>query len=219
MLDVIMLSKGDDSKKRAMTQRAIKTLLNDYECRIIVVETITGINYFGCTVIHPNTKFNYNEFTKIGYKYVTAENVLFVNNDIICGKNCLKNLILALNDYPCVCPANPRLVEHNIMKEQYRVGFSIWQPAVFCGWAFMMKKTTIDEIGINKLFPTELAGWFSDNWVCEILKQNNLQSALVRDAHLEHLQSVTLKSLTKAEGNYYTEGQRENFDKLLESFE
>lgn len=221
MIDVIMLSKGDDHTKRIMTQKAINSILsNDKdEFNIVVVETITGVTYRGCTVIHPDKQFNYNKFTKIGYKYTSGDYVLFVNNDIIMLRNCTKYLKNALEIYPCVCPMNPRWPEHSKIRDEYSEGYSIWEPSRFTGWAFMMKRQTIEGLGIDKLFPNELAGWYSDNWITEVLRNNGLKSALVRSAKLEHLQSVTIKSLKKEEKDYYTNGQRTNFDKLLEGLE
>ena len=46
-----------------------------------------------------------------------------------------------------------------------------------------------------------------------------MKHALVRNAKVEHFASVTLKSLDKEEGEFYTTGQKENFDDLLASFD
>jgi hypothetical protein len=65
----------------------------------------------------------------------------------------------------------------------------------------------------------DLHAWYSDNWVAHILGNNGLKHALVRSSKVEHFSSVTLKSLDKEEGEFYTTGQKENFDDLLASFD
>lgn len=222
IVDVIMLSKGD-GKLKTMTQRAVNSIIaSEYavQFHIVVVETIKDVTYKNCTVVCPEKKFNYNEFTKIGYDFCKkGEFVLFVNNDILAEKGFCTKLIDALNYADSVSPCNPRDPEHKRLPERLNYGKSIWQPSRFCGWAFLVKRSLIDEIGIDRLFPNELHGWYSDNWFCEMLDLHNKTHALVKGSNVTHLQSQTLISLSKEEKHFYTHEQKDNYDKLLGGIE
>ena len=224
IVDVIMLSKGDTPNKRQMTQNAINSIHASefhHTFNIVVVETMPNVVYKNCVNIHPNEIFHYNKFTKIGYaKCDQSDYILFVNNDIRAHHDFVSEMLKGLEaGYHSVSPTCPRINEHRTLQGEFLEGFSIWSPARFCGWAFMMKKATVESIGLSKLFPNELHGWYSDNWVCEIMKNNGLKHALVKNAKLEHFQSMTLKSLDKEENIFYTTGQKEAFDDLLASFD
>ena len=221
IIDVIMLSKGDTPAKRSMTQNAINSIHGsefDIQFNIIVVENIPKVVYKGCTNIHPEKKFHYNEFTKIGYSHCDkSDYILFVNNDIKAYKGFASELVKALDIYDSVSPMCPRVPEHRNLPENYNEGLAV--RARFAGWAFMMKRATVDGLGLAKLFPMDLHAWYSDNWVAHILANNGLKHALVRSSKIEHFASVTLKSLDKEEGEFYTTGQKEKFDDLLASFD
>jgi hypothetical protein len=107
-IDVIMLSKGDTPAKRSMTQNAINSIHGsefDIQFNIIVVENIPKVVYKGCTNIHPEKKFHYNEFTKIGYLHCDkSEYILFINNDIKAYKGFASELVKALDVYDSVSP-------------------------------------------------------------------------------------------------------------------
>jgi hypothetical protein len=140
-IDVIMLSKGDTPAKRSMTQNAINSIHGsefDIQFNIIVVENIPKVVYKGCTNIHPEKKFHYNEFTKIGYLHCDkSDYILFVNNDIKAYKGFASELVKALDIYNSVSPMCPRVPEHRNLPEKYNEGLAV--SARFAGWAFMMK--------------------------------------------------------------------------------
>ena len=224
LIDVIMLARGERSSLRMMTQQAINSIHaseKDIQFNIIVVETIDGVTYKHCTVIHPNKKFNYNEFTKIGFSHISkdSEYVLFVNNDIKAHHDFAKHLVDGLMIYDSVSPVNPMMPQHKGLRGMFVEGFNIWHgSAEFCGWAFMMKTETVRE-NLNRFFPDEIEGWYSDNWMTDILKNEGYKHALVVRSRLDHLQSKTLRLLKKDEHDHYTTGQKDNYDKLLGGLE
>jgi len=217
-VDVIMLHL------RSMTQQAINSIHaseRDIQFNIIVVETIEGVTYKHCTVIHPNEKFNYNKFTKIGIDALPedSEYVFFVNNDIHVHKDCVKHLINALLIYDTVSPVNPMMGQHKSLRDLYTEGFNIWHgKAEFCGWAIMMKSDLAKE-NKSRFFPDEIEAWYSDNWLTDVLKNDGYKHALVKFAKLDHLESKTLRTISKEEHDHYTTGQKENYDKLLGGLE
>ena len=223
-VDVIMLARGATGHLRSMTQQAINSIHaseRDIQFNIIVVETINEVTYKHCTVIHPDEKFNYNKFTKIGINNLPedSEYVFFVNNDIHVHKDCAKRLMDALLIYDTVSPANPMIGQHKNLKQEYTEGFNIWHGnAEFCGWAIMMKSDLAKE-NKERFFPDEIEAWYSDNWLTDVLRNDGYKHALVKFAKLDHFESKTLKSISKEEHDYYTKGQKENYDKLLGGLE
>ena len=222
-IDVVMLAKGSSGHLKSMTQQAINSIHaseKEIQFNIIVVETVEGVTYKGCTVVHPGGQFNYNKFTKIGVNHLgDSEYVLFVNNDIKAHYDFAKHLVDGLLLYDSVSPCNPMMPEHNRMRGEYHEGFTIWSPARFCGWAFMVKRSLMDEIGVDRMFPDEIEGWYSDNWLCDLLQLEGKKHALVSRSKLDHLQSKTITSLDKVEHDRITIGQKKNYDKLLGGLE
>lgn len=223
VIDVIMLAMGSRSTLRMMTQQAINSIhaSSTDEFRIIVVETIEGVTYKHCTVIHPCEKFNYNKFTKIGFEAIPKDSqyVLFVNNDIKAHKGFTQGLVDGLMMYDSVSPANPMMPQHRGLRGYYVEGFGIWHgDAPFCGWAFMMKYQTVYE-NLNRFFPDEIEGWYSDNWLTDVMQSEGMKHALCVRSKLDHLQSKTLRSLDKESHDHYTSGQKDNYDKLLGGLE
>lgn len=215
MIDCIILSYARDKQLERMTQRAVNSLIADGGT-VYVVET-GNATYSGCQTIHPNTEFNYNKFMKIGINSGSNPYVFMLNNDILCKKMCLKSLVMALEEFDSVSPKNPLLPQHNQFKEHYNEGFSIWMPGHFAGWAVMMKRETIKEIGINKLLPDDFKFWYQDNVMTQVLKNNGKRHALVTSAELEHFESKTLHG--QQDKDHLTHEQKEIFDNYLESFE
>ena len=220
-IDVIMLAKGSTGNLKSMTQQAINSIHaaeKDIQFNIIVVETIKDVTYKHCTVVHPDEKFNYNKFTKIGLRHLSgADYVYFVNNDTKAHYEFAKHLVNGLLIYDSVSPVNPMMPEHRNKREQYIEGFQVRE--LFCGWAFMVKRTLLDEINHDVLFPDEIEGWYSDNWFADVLANHGKRHALVSRAKVDHLESKTIRSLSREEHDRITYEQKKNYDKLLGGLE
>ena len=224
-IDVIMLAKGDKGQLKSMTQQAINSIHaseKDIQFEIVVVESVPGVTYKHCKVVYPmQDRFNYNTATLFGLEHIRpeAEYVLFVNNDIKAHKGFTQGLVDGLMIYDSVSPANPMMPQHRGLRGDYVQGFGIWHgDAPFCGWAFMMKYQTVYE-NLNRFFPDEIEGWYSDNWLTDVMQSEGMKHALCVRSKLDHLQSKTLKSLDKESHDHYTSGQKDNYDKLLGGLE
>lgn len=222
IVDVIMLANGSKGQLRSMTQQAINSIHaseKDIQFEIVVVESVPGVTYKHCKVVYPmQDRFNYNTATLFGLDHIRpeAEYVLFVNNDIKAYQDFARHLVDALLMYDSVSPVNPMMPEHKI-RETYKEGFNVRE--IFCGWAFMLKKKTIDEIGAKRMFPSSIEGWYSDNWLSDLLQSKAKKHALVRYSRMDHLESKTLRSVSRSEHDRLTYGQRENYDKMLNGLE
>ena len=207
MIDAIMLSYAKDKIHYQMTQKAIDSVLySGGEFNITVVET-TQKKYQNCATINPNERFAFNKFLGYGYEKTTKPYLLFLNNDIEAKNNFSHGLIRGLEIYDSVSPMSPKI--HRNLKEEYTEGFDIWK--TFCGWAFMLKRETIERIGFKIFFPEFCEGWYSDNIVCDVLKKNSLKHALVKSSRLEHIGQRTLNSIPRQERDYYMQGQEEKY--------
>lgn len=218
MIDCVILSYARDKQLYRMTQRAVNSLIADFDSKIYVVETNPNIQpYAGAETIFPRKEFNYNQFLKIGISAGSNPFVFVLNNDIICLKGCQRTLMNWLDTYDSVSPMNPMLAQHKEFKQVANEGFSIWSPGHLAGWAIMMKRELINEVGIDTLFPDQFKFWYQDNVFAEVMIQRGKKHALITSAKLEHLQGKTLSGQEDKE--HLTHEQKEVFDNWLASIE
>ena len=218
MIDCVILSYARTRDLYRMTQTAINSLVGDFDgATIYVVETGNVEPYKSAQTIFPKTEFNYNKFLKIGVSSGTNPYVFVLNNDIRAHKGCMKELIRWLDTYHSVSPMNPLMPQHKRL-EVVNEGMNIWHgKAELCGWAIMLKRQTIDMIGMDKLWDDRFKFWFQDNAYAEVLKQRGMKHALIGTAKLDHYESKTLHGQENKQE--LTHDQKERFDNWLASLE
>ena len=219
MIDCIILSFARSKDLHRMTQRAVNSLVADFDgSTIYVVETKPEAEpYKSAQTIYPRHEFNYNQFMKIGIQSGSNPYVFMLNNDIICHKGCQKELIKYLDVYASVSPRNPLMPQHKHL-DAVNEGMNIWHgKAELCGWAIMIKRDTLNMIGLDTLFPSQFKFWYQDNVYAEVLKQRGLKHALISSAKLDHLESKTLNG--QPNKDELTHDQKELYDNWLESLE
>jgi len=219
MIDCIILSYARSRELHKMTQRAIDSLIADFDgVTVYVVETKDDAEpYRSAQTIYPKTEFNYNKFLKIGVSSGSNPYVFVLNNDIKAHKGCLKELMRWLDVYPSVSPVNQLLSQHREFKDVANEGYSIWMPGHLCGWAVMLKRSTIEMIGMDRLWDSRFKFWFQDNAYGEVLKQRGLKHALITTAKLDHYESKTLHGQENKQE--LTHDQKDSFDEWLGSLE
>lgn len=199
--DVVILSKADTPQMRNMTQNTINTCIagaNSLPVNVIVVEQVADIRYENAeTIYHPTgDDFCYNANCNLGARQGSADWVLFCNNDLVFTGGFLHELITA--EYPVVSPHEPkdprqRGLTVNEVGEQNARHFS--------GWCFMMKRDFWNEIdGLCEDFHF----WFSDDVTIQQCLQAGVKPMIVPKSVVNHLGSMTFKTLPQGKQEEYT---------------
>lgn len=207
LCDVIILSNAKTNALKAMTQRAIDTLLASEKPGIFnpIVMEQSQISYSNAQTIWCPNDFNYNKFANSGIRRGSAPWVCVANNDLRFVWSWFHQMMRLKADV--MSPKNPgdkRQADILSPQKGYTVGRH------FSGWCFVMKRTIWEQIGgLDEDFPF----WCADNATVEQLKAISIQPMLVPASQVQHLASVTLKTLDKAEHNELTTAQVRKFNR------
>jgi len=187
LIDLIILSKAEDAKGRAMTQKAIDSALqgsNGLPIHVIVIEG--GIAQYRNAATIPNTgKFNYNEFANQGAALGQAKWIMIANSDLIFQEGWLHELIKP--DHPIVSPHEP-----NDSRQADITADTTGDVCGkhFSGWCFMISRDLWRKIG---KFDTDVDFWCSDDVVIEQVKAAGVMPMVVKKSIVNHEGSQTLR--------------------------
>jgi hypothetical protein len=202
LVDVLILSYCKTEREYSITLAALDSLSASEESvrfNVVLVETSTesklneisdGANFGSrCKVVFPNKPFNYNEFLQIGFREFgrcSAPNLLICNNDVVFQKGFATQLVQALGTFHSVSPWCPGHHEEHFSNHfRYYPGYRT--SLELCGWAVMFRRSILQLVQFEQLFPADFEFWFQDNFYGVQLRRHNLTHALVRDAKVVHL--------------------------------
>lgn len=231
--DVVMLAWSKTEVEYAMTCEAVRTLRASSAGRInlVVVETnqglvkeswFTGPPYHDpeiSDVVFPQADFGYNDFILRGLDRIPAPGatcVMIVNNDIVFHPGCVDELVKAMGRNASASPMCP--VRHKAIWDaqppevNHLFGWHVSERV--CGWALMFRRSLLEQIGWEMLFPRALRGWWQDKWYADRMRETGVRHALVRRAVAEHLGSKSLDLLPMEENADLTHGQRGVYEAL-----
>lgn len=199
--DVVVLSNASTKQARGMTQHTIDTChkgANGLPVNIIVIEQTPGVSYADAKLVYHSEKFNFNAFNNLGARLGKADWIYFANNDLSFTNGWLHELLsLSHPVMSSLCPNDAR--QKNITRVQY--GYSNGRH--FSGWAFMVKRELLNQIGG---FDEDFPGWCADDSFIEQLRSIGIKPAIVPKSIVNHLQSVTINTLTNEERDHFTWG-------------
>lgn len=216
----VILTNTATPEIEAMTQRAIDLFKKQRNQRVevVVVETGTIVgNYIGADVIrYDGMGFNYNRAMKQGVKaamklYPSAHYIMMCNNDIEPAPDCIEQLMWQNVD--SCSPKDPTLDLH---KDYSGVLFGYRTSYVLCGWFLAIKQHVINRIGLDLLLPDELAFWYQDNWIADVLKHHGINHALISGAHCVHLASKSHGLIKDVDA--MTSGQKVFYERLKQRY-
>lgn len=216
----VILTNTATPEIHAMTQRAVDLLRRQKNQRVevIVVESNTVVSeYTGAHVIkYDGIDFNYNRSMKQGVKEAmrlqpSAHYIMMCNNDIEPAPDCVEQLMWQNVD--SCSPKDPNLDLH---KQYSGVVFGYRTSYVLCGWFLAIKQHVIKQVGVDLLLPDELAFWYQDNWIADVLKHHGINHALVTGAHCVHLESKSWDLVKNVEA--MTSGQKIFYDRLKQRY-
>ena len=187
LVDVVISSKADTPKMRAMTQTTINTCIsgaNSLPVHIVVIEQCEGVRYRHAQTVYTADEFNYNHFANRGAALGFAPWIMVANNDLIFRDGWLHQLLAA--DHSVMspkCPGDDRQKDITENTTGYDTGMHL------SGWCFMVSRQFWHEIGG---FDEGFTGWCSDDVVVEQARAHGTPPMLVPGSVVEHLRSETL---------------------------
>lgn len=222
MNHVIMLANTADKQIYLMTMAAILSVraAMGSSDQITLVETNANLKNEPWYTLPYNvdrlmfkTPFNYNAAVQFALRDLERQESDFftlLNNDIVAFSDSLWFMEKALmGGWGAVSAwSATTLVQQSIHGdiEGYRAGHT------FSGWAWMTTFKVIDGIGVENLFPEELAFWYQDNFLLDVLQKHRIRHALIRRARIDHLESRSHRLLeNQAEA---TVGQQPVYESL-----
>jgi len=159
--------------------------------------------------IVPNEAFNFNRFYNLGLEKCTAEYVLLLNNDLVFEEGSVDKMVEAFTIDPelwSVSPWEPKTHKNHKSSANLIYGYTIIK--YICGWALMVKKDLFNIIGP---YDEQFIFWYQDNDYSENLKKHGIKHALVRDAVVHHLGSVSHKTIPKGKAWDFKQGLKQTF--------
>lgn len=232
----VFLSFANSWKTRNYTLDAILSLIHstvDWNSKfgICVVETNNN-EQWGCLkpfvhVVHPNKKFNYNEFANIGISDFILNkpdfdfgHICLCNNDLYFHKGFYEHLIKLSNVYgfdslspKCGLSNSNIYLSHLTNSHEFVEGYQTARQ--LNGWCLFLKRETHDLIGG---FDEDFSFWCADDSYREQLLSKGLKHAVSVHARVDHLDdgSNTINSLNDSSLNQ--EFTRGNLDKYRKKF-
>ena len=200
-IDIVILANTSDLAHYGMTCRAITSLnysnTNNNIGKIVVVESVEydkiksdGYHYGfpRCSTIHPEQKFNYNQFLNIGISECSSDWLLLCNNDIKFHHSWLDHMTTAVGFHPEILSFSPKTPSWHLhmdlpnsgILEGYQVSKHI------CGWCILVHRSVIEKC---ELFDEQFEFWYQDNDYAMTLQSKGIRHALVCDSIVDHVVS------------------------------
>ena len=106
MIDILIVSKGENKFLRKLTQTTINTAKRNTNIplKIYVLEQIKGVSYFNAEVINYDFSFNYNRVLNYGISKTSSPFILLANNDLEFGKQWAEKLIENIGEHYSASP-------------------------------------------------------------------------------------------------------------------
>lgn len=207
IVDVIILSRANNPRLKAMTQKTIDTAIagaNQLSVNVIVIEQTPHVQYNNAQTIYHDAEFNYNSFMNLGARNCNSEWIIFANNDLIFHNGYLHELLTANNKL--VSPHEPRDPRQSDIKENT---IGTVNGKHFSGWCFMIKRDLWDNIGG---LDEDFGFWFADDSVIQQCVNKGVKPMIVKKSLVTHLGSTTFKTLDSKKKDDYTWGLTEKFN-------
>lgn len=212
-IDIIILSNGKTKELREMTQKTINSCHDselNHDFNIIVFEQEDYQDWYSrAWTINYTCDFHYNKLMNAGIQLTDSEWIVLCNNDLIFHNGwlteCLKYDYLSMS--PDMHPNGKGV------KEGYQIG----NKGEFKGWCIITNRKLYEEIG---KIDESVNFHYSDHVFADQLKAKGIKHALIKGAYVEHLESMTLNTLSKEEHLKYCETQTEIYNnKPVELYE
>ena len=205
--DLIIIVKSGLDRIHQITQHCINTCRADADVNVILVET-SGLqrSYEGVnrTIMYQGA-FNYNRALNLGLEYAEGDVHILANNDLVFHKGWsqIGELMWANNLESASAlsqsPQQKAFERGDYIYVGYDVGLHI------SGWCLFLSKEGHQKIG--KLDET-YDFWYSDNAYADQLREHGIRHGIFCNIFIDHITSVTLKTIPWRDRHRYSIGQR-----------
>jgi GT2 family glycosyltransferase len=208
MIDIIIISASKNTELIKITQNAVDTCYNSKgKFNIFVIETFKKHEYKNAKIILFKQKdFNYNKTINFALSKTNNKHVGVFNNDVVFEKNWYIELVKGFEKYDSL---SPRCEYSNNQTFGFVPGYRLRKN--INGWAICFKRSIIKKIGG---FNEDVHFWRSDDIYREQIKVARIKHALVSSSIVNHLGSLTLKTLNQKEREDKTYNQYRIFKDL-----
>ena len=193
--DLIIVACSSTPRLIQTTKNCINSAREDNaDLNIIVVETYDVIyEYENCTIIHYTEKFNYNHALNLGIEQAEGDVFILANNDIVFHQGWSQiGELMIVNSFDSASALSSDVRQRGFVRGDYIYpGYEIGLQ--LAGWCIFVTRKCIETIGkLDESFEF----WYADNMYAEQLKKHNLKHGLFCNVFVDHLISVTIKSMS-----------------------
>jgi GT2 family glycosyltransferase len=198
-IDIIILSYGQNSALRAVTEQCIASLLDSEDPQsvkfnVVVIESekmLKGYQYNNSITIYPEAHFGYNKFMNIGIELTSSKYVCLCNNDLVFRPFWATEMLKAFDTYYDLSSASPICSIHHPtigfelnsgLYAGYRNRYEV------AGWCLFLKR---DVLRIMGKLDENYRFWCADNDFANMLSSLHLGHALVSSSVVDHLEGYT----------------------------
>lgn len=198
-VDVIILANNVNDYHYSLTKKTIDTLLDtkyDVKFNIIIIESNTDSEYVfeNCLLVKPNKKFNYAEFTNLGYSMCESEWIMVCNNDLSFEPTWFEEIMKVyklnpnIKSFSSFEPNFHNQYYSSFYNENDNLYFGYHVPSVLTGWCYLHRKSVLDLIGgCDEQFDF----YFVDNDYGKMLEYYEIPHCLVKSSIVHHVTSAS----------------------------
>jgi hypothetical protein len=211
--DIIIVSNAVSEGLYALTQNTIRNLRaieGKIKYNIVFIEQTK--KDFSAKTIHYDFPFNYNKCLNLGISRTENDVLVLCNNDLHFEKGWAERLNMgfmmgyrSLSPY-CKTASRRWLPMGNHLIEGFNIGIHI------TGWCIALKRDVLKEIGG---LCEEVDFWYSDNIYGKQIEKAKIKHAIVCNAFVNHMTSLTLNSSTAESKSKFTVGNKKKYDQAL----
>lgn len=210
--DLIIVSKSTPELKKFTLQTITTALRDKADVNIIIVETSgKKVDYPSAEIVMYSGQFNYNRALNLGLTKAKGDIHILANSDLVFCKGWSQigeQMLMNGFDSASALSEDRRQLAFKRGDWIYP-GFEIGKHLT--GWCIFVTKECIKKIG--KLDET-FEFWYSDNVFADQLQANNLRHGLFCNVQVNHVTSVTVRSIPPIEQRKYTRDAIPKYTKL-----
>ena len=216
-IDIIILSYAKNQKLQETTINCIKSLVNSENAAIIKFNIIIfesnsllkNYQYPFSQTIYPQEPFNFHQYMNMGIETSSNKYVCLCNNDLVFHANWASEILKCMEMHPDLMSASPlctilqpyiSIALNSGIKFGYRVGYEL------AGWCLFFKREMLLSTGkLDENYIFSSADYDYSNTLAVL----NIKHALITSAWVDHLNSVTINTMSAAiqstfnDTNYY----------------
>jgi GT2 family glycosyltransferase len=203
-VDAIVLSNAASATEYALTRTTIQSLRLSSPgigTKVVVVETNAGIHDEPFAeqppfapevdVVLPGGAFAINRALRAGYEALSgsrAPHLLLLNNDVVLfGEGFLEELVSALDHVDSASPLGLREATWSGIDRTAGIVHGYDVNTVLHGWCVLVRRSVVEAVGFEALFPPEFTFYGQDVHYGETLREHGLAHGLVTSAKALHL--------------------------------